>query len=539
MTQLGTSTSGYYYFSRSVPTGWYRFTIKDGTTEIRQIKFGVGEVFFIAGQSNAQGAGGTLNIPGTPDLDCVVSSKNISMEVNQLASYDSKGRPRYTFNGYPNILPPTMGVLTSSDPNIAPNGTRPWFFQSFGAQIATSELGAGRTVPVAFFNTAMGGSSIANWKTSIDKVRAMFLGNYTYDMAYLATQFQHNPWLPHDYDNFDTRYPYIPLKNYLSSFAHMFGARAVLWHQGEAETHSINISLPGYSVTDYRVKLKALIDDTRSYLPGLPWAICKVSYLTGGTNSSVIAEQQNVYSTYSNISWASENSDTYVASHRDPDNTHFNVSGLTAISNEIYANRSSIFAKTPILPINPARIYLASTMWPGYQSATTAAPHLRYEWHNSIHVPSFYQIGVDPPYDSTVFEANYGVSGFVKTFSGNLLMMAPGVSFWGLSGARIGIEPLPEMAESKSEKSYAFPNPTNPSEEVLTIYFGLKETSNISLKVYDRQGRLLEQVSKEKMPAGGHEIKFPVSSLKNAGEMVIYHLLTEEHNETKKVLLVK
>ncbi|ODS82429.1 MAG: hypothetical protein ABS46_08790 [Cytophagaceae bacterium SCN 52-12] len=68
----------------------------------------------------------------------------------------------------------------------------------------------------------------------------------------------------------------------------------------------------------------------------------------------------------------------------------------------------------------------------------------------------------------------------------------------------------------------------------MTVYFGLKEPSDILLKIYDQQGRLLEQASKEKMPAGGHEIKLPVSSLKHAGEMV-----TGEHNETKKVLLVK
>lgn len=261
MLPIGTN-GGYFYFTLDVPTGWYKVT-----AEGRWKKFGVGEVFIIAGQSNAQGAGSTYYIPGTDNLDCVVGNRNAYQLLEG------------------NLWMPTFTPISPSTPNIAPRGDRPWYYQLLGNRIATRE--AGLVIPVAFYNAAHGGSSIDNWYESLLRVQGMFNNNYGNILNYGTIVMTQNPW---GYSSFDNRLPYFDLKNTLSYYANMTGVRAVLWHQGEAETKtllSIHRSADynpgpvpsGYSINNYDTKLNAIIADTRLIHPNLQWAISKVSLI--------------------------------------------------------------------------------------------------------------------------------------------------------------------------------------------------------------------------------------------------------------------
>lgn len=53
---------GIFNFTVNLPGGWYQLDVKSSVTgtQMASVKFGVGEVFIIAGQSNAQGASTSL-----------------------------------------------------------------------------------------------------------------------------------------------------------------------------------------------------------------------------------------------------------------------------------------------------------------------------------------------------------------------------------------------------------------------------------------------------------------------------------------------
>ncbi|GAB3521302.1 sialate O-acetylesterase [Emticicia fontis] len=575
---LGTSTSSIFYFTVSVNTGWYLLTIKDGSNRTTSKKFGVGEVFVIAGQSNAQGVNtGPTNVSATiSNYDCVVACKNQEMAVNN-------GTGNYSSIGLP-----VMGPLNNSNPILAPNGNRPWFYQSLGNQIATRE--AGKIIPVAFFNTAVGETSIDNWKNSMDRTKSMFSSNYTNPMVPGTTVNQMRPW-GHDIDD---RYPYINLKNVLSFYGNLFGVRAVLWHQGESETKNLlskirpnefaaivwdasansgtggqSISYySGYDITTYATKLNALITETRSYLPNLPWAICKVSltsetkvsnntlytnitnnsgtlYVPGignsSTGSSVIEQQTSVLGT-SNVSWASQNSDTYNnPTYRISDGTHLNETGLASIANEIAGNMtntdnvSGILNKPAIPPKPIMKITLSRTGAYTYNvtaSNTTTPVYFRWVYSNIFQPVSFNQQWSSGTSTYTI-QAPSSYMCYGKDAAGNIYISP---YFWPAAGtgARVGV------SSENINNSSAYPNPIE-ENKVLTIAFNLEKESPVKLIIYTNKNEILEEISEDKVSAGVQNFSIPLQSLKlqKDFEFIYYRLITNSHNETKKILITK
>ena len=132
--------------------GWYSVEIKTTTLTSggsssfsTYTKCGVGDVFIIAGQSNGQGVN-TSSVPdGTTTPEWVVS-------VNQDWQCRREFEPR-----------PTLSKISGYD-KIGPAGYNSWCYGILGKHISDNNQG----MPVAFFNTCLGGSSVKNWSVSSD-----------------------------------------------------------------------------------------------------------------------------------------------------------------------------------------------------------------------------------------------------------------------------------------------------------------------------------------------------------------------------------
>ncbi|NBA87697.1 hypothetical protein GVN16_18145 [Emticicia sp. CRIBPO] len=330
-TRIGTSVGYTYYFTLNIPTGWYQFNLKNGSNSVvKSIKFGVGEVFIIAGQSNAQGYGATgFGYSGVNNtFDCVVSLKNV-----QNISTDGGGVGYVS--DYVNLERPVFGLLRyttdianpgNNNPWIGPNCTRTWYYLHLGEWLAkmhgvnplTTTNGNYTTqppVPIMFYNVAVAGTSINNWEGAMKKTKGFFNSTYTnplnntnnpYSIPNITDYPSVIPWgFTTDYDKLFTVF-----KNVLSFYGGMFGVRTVIWHQGEAETKTLlNINKSGiyklqgtvpsgYDVKNYGTKLKAIIDESRTILPSLQWSIYRTSLITEELSSSS-TKHENIVNDYS------------------------------------------------------------------------------------------------------------------------------------------------------------------------------------------------------------------------------------------------
>lgn len=82
--------------------------------------------------------------------------------------------------------------------------------------------------------------------------------------------------------------------------------------------------------------------------------------------------------------------------------------------------------------------------------------------------------------------------------------------------------------------SQNYPNPFNPSTK---ISFELPSVENVTLKVYDVQGREIATLFNQKMNAGIHEVNFDGSRISSG--IYFYRLQASRFTEVKKMILVK
>ncbi len=237
--------------------GWYTILVRGSLAgaEVEQAavnRMGVGEVFIIAGQSNAQGIRGFPNGPAAQDerVNYITNNQNVQ---SSLADPD----------------PPTFAHLDRQDAHLSPMGQGAWCWGVLGDRLVQKI-----NVPVLFINASWEGTTIRNWAQSSR-------GEPTYN-AYGGFQYP-------------TNMPYANLAISVRYYANMLGVRSILWMQGETDTFPA-----GTSRSEYASNLQYLLNKLTADIGArVIWTIARTSRTStnyspsGGITSQEIINAQN------------------------------------------------------------------------------------------------------------------------------------------------------------------------------------------------------------------------------------------------------
>ena len=266
---------------------------------------GVGEVFLVAGQSNAMGLS-KLGAKGSTDR--VVSFNAWNRFWNQNDVFESSDNP------FPH---PTFSPLAATN-QIFPTGESAWGWGELGDKIADRYK-----VPVAFFNVAMPATVAENWSITANGKTAVNI-------------FNSKPW--------PFLQPYSNLRNALQYYHNLFGIRAILWHHGESD--AIPLLTPQAAYHRY---MQDVIDHSRGdFGRNLTWVIAQCSISPKGPTSStaVVGAQVQLAQTPGNNVWPGP--DTDVIQSPRPEHGHFEniaggVQGLSAYADAWNRNLTDAF----------------------------------------------------------------------------------------------------------------------------------------------------------------------------------------------------
>lgn len=282
----------------TVRGGWYDLQVRgiygDQVVNISVVeRIGVGEVFIIAGQSNAQGVYDDMASASDDRVNCL----------NYYDGTESQSDPPVdVFNRFTHVNQGTR---------IAPRGIGTWCWGRLG-DLLTQRL----NVPILFFNAAYTGTAIRNWLESIERGRAESI--YVPGTYYADGQ------------------PYANLRQTIQFYTHMLGVRAILWHQGEAENF-VNTSYESY-VND----LGAIINRSRQESnKNIVWMVARASYSGDSRRgrAEVIAAQNQVIASIPNVYAGPSTDGIQIPRQRPPrtelnyDDVHFDVNGLEEVAN--------------------------------------------------------------------------------------------------------------------------------------------------------------------------------------------------------------
>jgi hypothetical protein len=304
----------------NVPGGWYTLEVRgmNGDQQVGQPftveRVGVGEVFVIAGQSNAQGfpdpQGNQVQVPGASSD--AVSCVNLNLN-------DQTGDAPF-----PNF----SRIETAS--TLSPRGYGAWCWGLLGDQLVQR-----LRVPVLFFNASFAGTSIQNWRESVERgtTNSIFTGI---------------PLPPQQ--------PYANLRATLQSYTAMLGVRAVLWHQGESDNQLNRFSGGQYSGGYYSDGLRFLINRSRQDIgKTVAWMVSRVSYTdVFGENGTIVgAQNQVIASTAAVFAGPSTDNIQRPRSRNGGDDVHFDRFGLAEVANAWNASLTDNFfaSATPQSPV--------------------------------------------------------------------------------------------------------------------------------------------------------------------------------------------
>ncbi|GAA4411766.1 hypothetical protein GCM10023187_38040 [Nibrella viscosa] len=356
----------------TVQGGWYNLEVR-GISGEQQVGYqviervGVGEVFVIAGQSNAQG----INRTSPPATDDRVNA------VNYYDPSNSQNDPPF----------PQFQHL-NSDIDVSPRGIGSWAWGMLGDQLARR-----LNVPILFFNAAWSGTPVRNWRESI-------AGGTAYSIYVPAT--------------YPVGQPYGNLRIALQFYCHMLGVRAVLWHQGEADNFA-NTS------TDYYASdLSTVINRSRQDSgKNIAWVIARASHDDmRGSNSGVINGQNQVIAGGNHV-FPGPNTDVIQIprSSQSPDDVHFAGSGLIEFANAWNSSLNDAFFANA-QPFSPAPSPAVSVACADNNSLrlTVNGNFSSINWNTGensqtiVRGPGYYQAKVKDGLGNTLFSAPVRVS---------------------------------------------------------------------------------------------------------------------------------
>lgn len=347
-------TNGNFSSSMTINQGWYRLEIRGilNNAVVGNIatveRFGVGEVFVIAGQSNAEGL------------------FNMGQQGAQDDRVNTFGTPNDQTNGGTSYATLSPFTQLSSDTYLAPRGKGAYCWGKLGDLLA-----AKLNVPILFLNAGFNGTSIDSWfVTSIGgSAYNIYLGGY-----------------------YPNRLPYSALESVLQYFVPLLGARSILWCQGETDNVPFKTSQ-----FDYTAKLQVIISKTREQLgKNIAWVISQTSASVAANNCSsstvseswepVLAAQRAVASTMTNAFLG-----PYTDNIQNPgrsDCLHFHGDGLVQLGQAWNNSLNDSFFQNsePQLPTLQPQLTFAC----GNNTLDVTMPsgYSQYQWSSSVNFES-------------------------------------------------------------------------------------------------------------------------------------------------------
>ncbi|PSL30380.1 T9SS type A sorting domain-containing protein [Dyadobacter jiangsuensis] len=366
-------SAGQFLGSVHLKGGWYQLEARGvanggGTSAIATLsRVGVGEVFVVAGQSNATGGDSNPNGPAAAhDQVNSVNFQNVDPGTS-------------TINPYSNVqLPCPEFVQLDANVKTAPFGNYAWCWGSFGDKIYEK-----LRVPVMIFNSGWSSTGVDNWKQTIDP-------NGVTTSAFGYT--------------FPAGLPFGHLRLALNYYIAQLGVRAVLWHQGESDNY---LEQPGDNTYNrYLSALWDVVNASRNLTgkPNLGWVVARASRFTvnGATrvSANVVNAQNELINNdglYPHVFQGPETDPYYSIEYRH-DEVHFRGDGVTTSPDgQIYSglislagfwadkitpdflSQSNPYAATPPPAVDAANV-------PGSSQVTFTGPSLpggsQYNWLN-------------------------------------------------------------------------------------------------------------------------------------------------------------
>jgi hypothetical protein len=250
-----TSLTGFKSFKtiQNLPKGWYRaslvFRINLGPFGIIQvpfhtIKFGVGDVYFIAGQSNASGFNEAGDNVQNYAQTYPVSEQKESIRIigsttdSNFGTVNLQGLPFNTnFTNLKNGDGTANGTM-----RIYPNGRDSWYWALFAHRMSKD-----KKTPVLLFNLATPDKTMEQWSSTDPNLLKQ-------------------------------------LRRGLQTYGNILGAKAVLWHQGENDCRDLRTTSNQTNyLSQYTTRLNGLISTSRNSITingtdKLSWYVSKVSH---------------------------------------------------------------------------------------------------------------------------------------------------------------------------------------------------------------------------------------------------------------------
>lgn len=262
--------------------GWYNIEVRgflngNVVTSSTLERVGVGEVFIVAGQSNAQGdpaySGATLG--ATDDRVSTINFYDPLLNEDNLPFQFSQ-----------------MGNNTK----MSPYNYVPWFWGKLGDKLAQK-----LNVPVLFYGAALGGLSCEVWRRSAEGQ----------DLRQELPTFVKVAGMP-----------YRGMKAALQQYITRTGVRAILWQQGESDGNS--------SAESYYNNLRTVIEKSRldARKGDLAWVVARSSR-NPQILPTVLEGQNLTIQRVSNV-FAGPSTDEIAGSNFRADGIHFHNDGLWA-----------------------------------------------------------------------------------------------------------------------------------------------------------------------------------------------------------------
>jgi len=330
--------------------GWYTLEVRgvdDGKVVGRDIlaRVGIGEVFIIAGQSNAQGLKDKPTPPGAADDRVIYIDNYDNDEFGEFK--DALTDPR----------PPTFSKITSNIKTMSPRGQTAWCWGALGDLLVTK-----LNVPVLFINAAWEGTASENWaESSAGKKTVSYYGHeYAPEMPYANLR--------------------ISAKNYGSQY----GVRAVLWMQGETD------GFFGITTAAYQKNLQAVINklqaDTQKRIT---WVIARTSRASNDRNipskpyPAIIAAQNAVLNTPFNPTYPGPETDPLVPNRVD--GLHFEGEDQLRILASAWNDALNANFFATVTPMAPVAVPTITTTCVQNNAVTLSLPagYASYQWRSS------------------------------------------------------------------------------------------------------------------------------------------------------------